>query len=94
MLRSYLIRHVLDLNTGPTKAPEASSEPASVAPPSAPPEASDSATITAGDQLASLAGSLTPAFASGDLDEVIKSLNDSDETAFIAVPRCCCQQLW
>jgi hypothetical protein len=86
MLRKYLLQHVLDLNSGRSTAPEGPSEPALVATAtSAPPEASSPPAPGAGDQLATLAQSLAPAFASGDLDEVTKALNNPDETAFLAV---------
>ncbi|MPZ17397.1 MAG: DUF4062 domain-containing protein [Luteitalea sp.] len=85
MLRTYLIRHVLDLSSGSTRWPQGPSEPASVVGSNAPCEPSGTATPGAGDQLAKLAHSLAPAFASGDLDEVAKSIDDPDETAFLAV---------
>ena len=85
MLRNCLYQHVLDTAYAPSAAPEGPSGRATQPAKSTSTRADSPDAAAAGDQVATLARFLEPAFETGDLSEVTGALNDEREAAFLAV---------
>lgn len=84
-LRSYLYQHFFDIAGAPSAAPEGPSGRATQPTKSTATRADSPDAAAAGDQVATLARSLEPAFETGDLSEITGALNDEREAAFLAV---------
>jgi hypothetical protein len=84
-LRSYLYQHFFDIAGAPSAAPERPSGRATQPANSISARADSPDAAAAGDQIATLARSLEPAFETGYLSEITGALNDEREAAFLAV---------
>src|ERR1022692_3941794 len=85
ILRKCLLQHVLGTAGTLSGAPEGPSGRAMQPAKSTSTRADSPDAAAAGDQVATLARSLEPAFETGDLSEITTALNDENEAAFLAV---------